>query len=222
MAEKVKASRRYHSPLRADQAERTRGRVLDAALELFAERGYAGTTVAAIADRARVSAQTVYVSLGGKRGVLESLIESAIAGAGDPASADEQWSTEVASLSDARERLARLVEHSCGILARTRPIHAVIRGAADKEAFAATLGRRLLQDRLAAQTERIRTHLRDDLRPGMTVIEAGQRYCALASPDLYHLLVSELGWTPAQHRKWLTQLLEAELLGPGAARPDPD
>jgi AcrR family transcriptional regulator len=221
MAEKVKASRRYHSPLRADQAERTRGRVLDAALELFAERGYAGTTVAAIADRARVSAQTVYVSLGGKRGVLESLIESAIAGAGDPASADEQWSTEVASLSDARERLARLVEHSCGILARTRPIHAVIRGAADKEAFAATLGRRLLQDRLAAQTERIRTHLRDDLRPGMTVIEAGQRYCALASPDLYHLLVSELGWTPAQHRKWLTQLLEAELLGPGAARPDP-
>ena len=77
--------------------------------------------------------------------------------------------------------------------------------------------RRLLQDRLAAQTERIRTHLRDDLRPGLTVSEAGQRYCALASPDLYHLLVSELGWTPERHRRWLTQLLGAELLGPGAA-----
>jgi AcrR family transcriptional regulator len=217
MAGKVKASRRYHSPLRAGQAERTRGRVLDASLELFAERGYAGTTVAAIADRAGVSAQTVYLSLGGKRGVLESLIESAIAGTGDPAALDETWSTEVASLCDARERLARLVEHSCGILARTRPIHAVIRGAADKEAFAATLGRRLLQDRLAAQTERIRTHLRYDLRPGLTLVDAGQRYCALASPDLYHLLVSELGWTPGRHRRWLTQLLEAELLGQGGA-----
>lgn len=220
MTGKVKASRRYHSPLRADQAERTRGRVLDAALGLFVQRGYAGTTVAAIADRAGVSAQTVYLSLGGKRGVLESLIASAIAGTDDPTAVDAKWSTEVASLSDARERLARLVEHSCGILARTRPIHAVIRGAADKEAFAATLGRRLLQDRLAAQTERIRTHLRDDLRPGLTVSEAGLRYCALASPDLYHLLVSELGWTSDRHRKWLTQLLGAELLGPDAALPE--
>ena len=44
--------------------------------------------------------------------------------------------------------------------------------------------------------------------------EAGERYCALTSPELYYLLTVELGWTADQHRKWLTELLEIELLGP--------
>ena len=88
-----------------------------------------------------------------------------------------------------------MVEYSCAILARTRPIHSVIRGAADKEAFAAALGSRLLHDRLTAQTERVRRYLGDDLRQGLSVAEAGQRYCALASPELYYTLTVELGWT---------------------------
>ena len=80
------------------------------------------------------------------------------------------------------DRLARMVDYSCEILARTRPVHAVIRGAADKEAFAAALVRRRLQDRLAAQTERIARFLAEGLRPGLSVEGAGQRYCVLASP----------------------------------------
>ena len=90
----------------------------------------------------------------------------------------------------------------------------MIRGAADKEAFAASLGRRLLHDRLNAQTARIREHLADDLRPGLTVEDAGQRYCVLASPELYYLLTVELGWTADQHKEWLTHLIATELLGP--------
>ena len=110
-----------------------------------------------------------------------------------------------------------MVEYSCRILARTRPIHAVIRGAADKEAFAADLGRRLLDDRLASQTQRVRQYLGDDLRQELSVLEAGQRYCALASPELYHLLTVEFGWTSERHKKWLTDLLQTELLGPDPA-----
>ena len=105
------------------------------------------------------------------------------------------------------------------ILARTRPIHAIIRGAADSEAFAATLGRRLLEERLTNQTERIRRYLADQLRPGLSVAEAGQRYCALASPELYHLVTVELAWTAEHHRNWLTELLRAELLGSHDRRP---
>jgi AcrR family transcriptional regulator len=210
--------RKYHSPLRADQAQRTRGRVLDAAFGLFVERGYAGTTVAAVADTAGVSAETIYLSLGGKRGLLEGVIEAAITGPDEGGSADDGWWTAVAELSGPRERLAKMIEYSCAILARTQPIHAVIRGAADKEPFAAALGHRLLQDRLASQTERIRRFLGDDLAPGLSIPEAGERYCALASPDLYHLLTMELSWTTDQHREWLTRLLDADLLGPAAPR----
>jgi AcrR family transcriptional regulator len=215
MPRRVKRSqRKYSSPLRADQAEQTRRRILTSAFGLFAKGGYAGTTIAAVADDAGVSPETIYQSFGGKRGLLEGAIEMTIAGAEDGAASQERWRAAIAEQSDARKRLQMIVEYSCRVLARTRPLHAVIRGAADKEAFAAALGHRLLHERLGAQTERIRAHLGDDLRPGLSVEEAGQRYCVLASPELYYLLTVELDWTPDRHREWLTGLLEAELLAP--------
>jgi AcrR family transcriptional regulator len=202
--------RRYHSPLRADQAQRTRRRVLESARKLFVERGYAGTTVAAVADEAGVSPETIYLSLGGKRGLLEGVME--ITGPRDTAAADDTWWDMVAALPTAAERLAMMVEYSCRILVRTQPIHAIIRGAADKEAFAAELGHRLLSERLNNQTERLRHYVSADLKPGLSVAAAGQRYCALASPDLYHTLTVELGWTAEQHQRWLTELTRADLL----------
>ena len=40
----------------------------------------------------------------------------------------------------------------------------------------------------------------------------GERFCALASPELYHLLTVELSWTAEHHQQWLTQLVRSELL----------
>lgn len=212
MAGESKTTRRaYHSPLRADQAQQTRRRVLESARRLFVDHGYAGTTVAAVADEAGVSPETIYVSLGGKRGLLEGVMD--ITGPHDTAADDDTWWHMVAQLPTASERLAKMVEYSCRVLARTRPIHAIIRGAADKEAFAAALGRRLLQERLTNQTDRISHYLSGDLSPGLSIAEAGERYCALASPDVYHLLTVELRWTAEHHQNWLTNLLHTELLG---------
>jgi AcrR family transcriptional regulator len=213
MVDKVKAKTRrrpYNSPLRTDQAQQTRRRILESARRLFVAQGYAGTTVAAIAEDAGVVPETIYLSLGGKRGLLEGVMD--ITGPHDSAADDDKWWDMVAQLPSPSDRLDKMVEYSCGILARTRPIHAIIRGAADSEAFAAELGRRLLAERLANQTERIRRHLGDMLRPGLSVVDAGQRYCALTSPELYHLLTVELGWTAEHHRRWVTQLLHTELL----------
>jgi AcrR family transcriptional regulator len=215
MSREVKTPRRkYHSPLRAEQAEQTRRRILEAAFRLFVERGYAATTVATVAENAGVSPETIYLSLGGKRGLLQGVIEMAIAGEVDPPTFENEWWAAVDQLPSASQRLGRMVEYSCQILARTRPIHVVIRGAADKEAFAAALGKRLLHERLTNQTERIRRYLGQDLKPGLSMDEAGQRYCALTSPELYHTLTVEFGWTAEQHEQWLTDLLGTELLGP--------
>ena len=213
MSAQVKPSRRrYNSPLRADQARQTRGRILDAAYRLFADGGYARTTIAAVADEAGVSPETIYLTFGGKRRLLEGLIEIAIAPEPSSTQEDELWN-ELAQVPDARDRLEAMVGYGCAILARTRPVHAVIRGAADKEPFAAALGSRLLHDRLTHQTERIGRYLGSALRPGLSVSEAGERYCALMSPELYQLLTVEFGWTAARHRNWLTSLLASELLG---------
>jgi hypothetical protein len=53
----------------------------------------------------------------------------------------------------------------------------------------------------------------------LSVSEAGQRYCAVTSPEAYHTLIVEFGRTADQYRKWLTDLLETELLKPDPTRP---
>jgi AcrR family transcriptional regulator len=219
MGDQVKGPKRrkYNSPLRADQARQTRARIADVAFRLFGERGYAGTTIATVAKEAGVSAETVYLSFGDKRGLLEGVIARAIAPAEDFEAQEHEWRQVIAQLPTAGERLARMVDYSCEILSRTGSIHAVIRGAADKEPFAVELGRRLLRERLANQTGRIRYCLRGELKPGLTAKAAGERYCALTSPEVFHMLTVQFGWTPDEHRKWLTQLLQAELLQPSSS-----
>ena len=56
--------RRYDATGRRQAAVRTRAAILDAARELFTERGYAATPMAAIADRAGVALDTVYAAAG--------------------------------------------------------------------------------------------------------------------------------------------------------------
>ena len=66
--------RPYHSRARQRQAEETRQRILAATRELFASRGYAGTTLEAVAQIAEVSPKTVSAVFGSKRAILAELI----------------------------------------------------------------------------------------------------------------------------------------------------
>jgi TetR/AcrR family transcriptional regulator len=61
---------------RLRDAERSRARLLDAALEEFARRGYAGTRVQDVAARAGVNAQLISYYFGGKEGLYQALQES--------------------------------------------------------------------------------------------------------------------------------------------------
>jgi hypothetical protein len=155
----------------------------------------------------------VLLVCGGKRGLLQAVIETAITGEEASMAPDGDWLDAVDSLPDAGERLEKMVEYSCGVLARTSPVHLVIRSAADKEPFAAALERRLVHDRVVVQTQRIRRFFENDLLPGLSLAEAGERYCVLTSPEVYHLLTDEFEWSAARHQAWLTQLLQSELLG---------
>src|SRR5438105_10523175 len=58
--------RRYRSALRDERAADTRARIVTAARDLFAARGFADTTVALIAARAGVAQPTVYAVFGSK------------------------------------------------------------------------------------------------------------------------------------------------------------
>ena len=79
------------------------------------------TTIAAVAEEAGVSPETIYLTLGGKRGLLEGVIEMAIAPEVDPSTQEEELWNELAQVPDASDRLEAMVEYSCAILARTDP-----------------------------------------------------------------------------------------------------
>ena len=66
--------RPYHSLARERQAEESRQRILEAARLLFLKKGYAGTTVDAIAEGAGLSPKTVTAVFGSKLGVLTELV----------------------------------------------------------------------------------------------------------------------------------------------------
>jgi len=101
--------------LPASEAAQIPDRLLDAAMLLFTETGYAGTTMEAIARQAGASSKTVYSRYANKEQVLAALVKrlleqavpEAIVGVGRRPEAPRDFlirvAKELASLSEARE-----------------------------------------------------------------------------------------------------------------------
>lgn len=70
---------------KAAQSAQTRKRLVEAASELFAEQGYAGTSILHIAERSGISRGSVAWHFGSKDGLLWAVVEDAFA----------QWETTV-------------------------------------------------------------------------------------------------------------------------------
>src|SRR5918997_3232117 len=96
MADGVKHTRRYDSPLRREQAAATRRRILEVAQPLFEHDGYTTTSMAAIAAAAGVSLKTVYLAFETKSGLLRALWHLLLRGDEDDAPVRERrWYREV-------------------------------------------------------------------------------------------------------------------------------
>ena len=79
----TRSARTYRSQLRAEHAEETRGRILDAAVRVTA-RGIASVSIPAVAREAGVSVPTVYRHFGTKRDLLAALYPHVVRRAGLP------------------------------------------------------------------------------------------------------------------------------------------
>src|SRR4030095_4240883 len=87
MTSAVKPRRQYNSRRRREQAAQTRRDIEAAASKLFRERGYAGTSMPAIAMDAGVVVETIYRAFGSKAGLFKAVIELALAGGSERAEA---------------------------------------------------------------------------------------------------------------------------------------
>ena len=216
MAEPVKSSRTPDYPRRRERARATRKRVLEAARELFIERGYVATTIDAIAERADVSPETVYSTFGNKRSLLSELVDVSIAGDMNATPILERdWVQGLRDEPDPHRRLAILTSHGSAILARRSAIDEVVRGAASADPEMAALRDLGKAQRRAGQRELLRIVVgARGLREGMDLETAADILYAIGSPETYRLLVVDRGWSDSRFARWYDKTAGRLILEP--------
>jgi AcrR family transcriptional regulator len=212
MSAKVKPRRRYDSARRREAAQQRRAAVVDAASRLFVRKGFAGTTIARIAEDARVSEETVYKAFGNKIALVRAMRDKALAGEG-PVHAERRSDRMQASEDDPRK-----IVRDWGVLAmevapRVAPVLLLVRAGAASDPELARLQEEMDAARLTRMAHNARTLLKGGhLRAGVTLEAATDVLWTYSSPDLYELLVIRRGWPVERYGRFIADAMIAALL----------
>ena len=215
MSEPVK-SRTYRSSVREEQARRTRQAILNAARRLFAEQGYAATTIAQVARAAGVAVDTVYASVRAKPVLFRLLMETAISGTDEAVPALERdYVRVIRTEPDPARKLALYAQAVGRIQQRLAPLFQVLHQAAAADAELGALWQEI-SDRRAANMGLLAGELAATgaLRPELTVEQAADVLWSMNSPEFYLLLVGQRGWDPDRFQQWLAHAWQRLLLRP--------
>ena len=214
-------TRSYSSTLRADQARRTRRRIVDAAAELFAEHGYAGTTIDAIATAAGVSRKTVFDSVGGKAQLMKLAYDFAIVGDDEPVPlADRPEMKAMLAEPDYGRRLAMYASLVVRIDRRLSSAWRAFEGAATSDPEAAKFYVAMVQQRRQAMREAAQMFAdAGALRPDLDIEVAADLMWFYNDPSLYDKLVRQRGWSVDRFQAWLAEALQVQLLGKAPSVP---
>jgi AcrR family transcriptional regulator len=206
--------RTYKSLVRQRQAGDTRVRIIEAARALLQREGYAGMTMEGIAQRAEVSAQSVYAIFKSKTGILIELL--------DQSTFDADYDDAVrralgATDPETRLRLAAPI---------ARQIHDAQSATFDLLRGAGVVApelAKLEQQREDLRYERQETmiiSLRDAgrLRPELDQATARDIFWMLTGRDVYRMLVRERSWSSQKYQDWLADSLVHSLLNPRPGR----
>ena len=200
------------SPHRTRQAAETRRAVLEGARAAFVQLSWQKATIAMIAQKSGVSAETVYATFGNKRALLQAVIEKAVRGDQPETPLLEQRGPQsVRNAATQREQIRLFAADICRILGRAAPMVAVARTAAESDDEVASLyagmhrGRRqnltFVIDALLA-----RGPLRVDRERAVTTLTR------LVSPELFLMAIQVEGASPDDYERWLYDTLSALLL----------
>jgi AcrR family transcriptional regulator len=208
----VKDKRRYSSTVREEQAARTRTRILDAASELFLERGYGQTTMKDIAEQADVARDTVHAIFGSKARVLTALIDLRLVPNGTVTNVTQRPDAQaIRDELDQRKQIELFAKFITGISTQLRPVYEILRTASAVEPEMAKVFDEMDRFRMKnMQTYAKWIAARGPLR--VSTRRAGEVIWALASPEVGRMLCDELGWTESQHARWLSDALIRTLL----------
>jgi AcrR family transcriptional regulator len=188
--------------------------VIEAARDLFVERGYSATSIDSVSAAADVPPATIYRLFGGKVGILSQVLDVLAVGDDEPIALHDR--PEVRAMreeSDPRRFLAGFAHVARAVLDRTGAMQQVVRSAAAVDPDAAQILAKIDRERAAGQANVARALAeRDALPPGMDETEALDIIYTLMSPQVYHVLVAERGWDSDRYERWLARTLCATLL----------
>src|SRR5438132_4961913 len=202
--------RPYKSLVRERQAGDTRRRIVEATRQLLQREGYAGMTVEGIAQRAEVSAQSVYAIFKSKTGILVELLDQSTFGPDY-----DQAVQKALSASDPETRLRLAAPIARQIHDAQSAAFDLLRGAGVVAPELAKLEQQRECLRYERQ-ERMIISLRDArrLRPELDHGTARDIFWMLTGRDVYRMLVRERGWSLQKYQDWLADTLVHSLVTP--------
>jgi AcrR family transcriptional regulator len=211
VSESVKGSIPKRPNRRDVAAAETRREILRAARRLFAEHGYANTSVQQIAEESGVAVQTVYSSVGSKATLVLALNDLI-----DEEAGVEELRGELMDEGDPAQLIAKAVHLTRQLNERCGDIVRVLLSAepAEPDAAAAVAdgmrrhsqGARGLAQRLAGLGA---------LRADVTPERAAAAFSMMTSPTSWRELTEGAGWTFDEGEAWLANSLGELLLEDG-------
>lgn len=193
-------------PRRTERAAQTRARILAAAGELFAG-GYAPTTMKAIARRAGVSVESVYLA-GSKAELLAAAMTRAFTGGDDdgPLSQNDRYAA-VFALPTA-QALDLYVDLVTASIERSDPLWRTARAAADAEPEIAALLARAQARRTADVAEAGPWLVSRGLIAPAQMEDAIATLSVLVAHETFEHFVDTFGWSRARYADWLRDALD--------------
>jgi AcrR family transcriptional regulator len=215
MTKQRSQKRAYDSSGRQVQADETRRRILEAARELFMERGYAGATAEAIATEAGVAAQTIYAIFKNKKKLFVSLMNvSPATGVEDLTPVPERASVQVVSQEhDQRRQLQIFAEVVASNLDQVAAVSEIMADAAKTEPDFARILQKLNKQRLDHMMLAVQqVAVNGPFRENMDEVYARDTVWTLTSPEVFLLLTRDRGWSKEKYAQWLAEMLTRALL----------
>ena len=197
--------RTYDSSGRRQAAEATRASILNAARQVFLEKGYAAATMPKIAQAAGIALDTVYATVGKKPAVFRLLIEMAISGADTPIPAEERdYVRAIRQAASVEDKLKIYAAAIARIQPRLAPLVALLREAAQQDAELEALWKSIA-DRRAANMLLFAQDLLDtgSIRADLSLQKIADILWSMNAPEFYLLLTQGRGWSTEEFEDWL-------------------
>lgn len=206
--------RRYRSVVREEGARRTRRAIVLAANELFATRGYGGTSLGEVAAAAGVARPTVTAAFGSKAALLRQVLDEALTGDDEPLPvADRPWFHPVWEARTHQEVLTAYAQVCTLIGRRAARLFEVVRRAADTSPDVADLWDSTQRNRRAGALMVV-NHLckLGTVERGPGYEQAVDSLWFFNDPAHYDTLVVHCRWQEADFTAWLAARMQDALL----------